>query len=313
MLPARVAANIGLLIAPHMLERSKVDINTKPSVENLYNSGTYEYHQDYKLTMQADFYKEAVVGSQQLLPNFTLSNEIVSGNIELNTNKILESSFASLEGIITDTQKSDLFYASNEYFTASINAGLRLPTLLGAYGYQDSQKIVGVGSNFIDYGFGNYFTNGYFDYKYYENGKLNHKRYKGSLVTTTSKTFTGLYTGSDGKTTFKYSGAKPIFISGSVTELVLQESGSNSLNVGDDFNKQTITNIKTINGYLPTHYKNVGDLTTGLKNSYYKGSKQTNNTTIDGKSPVEIFVSNPTVLRVNKQGRVSGEPILEVD
>jgi hypothetical protein len=296
-----------------MLQRSKVDINTKPQIENLYYSGTYEYHNDYNVTMDADLYKEALIGAKQLLPTFNASDETISGTINLETNKSLETYISSLEGTITETQKIDTFYASNEYYTASIDAGLRQPTLLGSIGYQDAQKIVGVGSNFIDYGFGNYFTNGYFDYKYYENGKLNHKRYKGSLVTTTSKTFTGLYTGSEGKTTFKYGGAKPIFISGSVTELILQESGSNSLNVGDEFNKQIISNVKTINGYLPTHYKNVGDLTTGLKNSYYKGSKQTSNTTIDGKSPVEIFVSNPTVLRVNKQGRVSGEPILEVD
>lgn len=313
MLPARSATNIGLLVAPHMLERSKVDINTKPSTENYYHSGTYEYHQDYKVSMNADLYTEAFVGAEQLLPTFKVSNEIISGNILLDINKVLESSLENIEGTIKDTQFSQSFNASSEYFTASIDAGLRLPTLLGSYGYTDSQKIVGVGSNFVDYGFSGYFTNGYFDYKYYENGKLKHKKYKGSLVTTTSKTFTGIYTGSEGKTTFKYSGAKPIYISGSFTELVLQDSGSNPLNPGDEFNKQIITSVKTINGYLPTHYKNVGDLTTGLKNSYYRGSKQTNNTTIDGKSPVEIFVSNPTVLRVNKQGRVSGEPILEVE
>jgi hypothetical protein len=315
MVPARTATNIGLLIAPHMLERSKVDINTKPSVESLYNSGTYEYHQDYDITMNADLYKETFIEANQLLPNFEVSSQLITGSINFNTDKNLETFVQSLEGTITETKKADTFYASNEYYTASIDAGLREPTLLGSIGYQDAQKIVGVGSNFINYGFGNYFTNGYFDYKYYVNGKINHERYKGSLVTTQTKTFTGLYTGSEGKTTFKYSGAKPIFISGSFTELVLQDSSSwsNPLNVGGEFNKQIITNIKTIDGYLPTHYKNVGDLTTGLKNSYYKGSKQTSNTTIDGKSPVEIFVSNPTVLRVNKQGRVSGEPILEVD
>jgi len=35
--------------------------------------------------------------------------------------------------------------------------------------------------------------------------------------------------------------------------------------------------------------------------------------TIDGKEPVEVFTTNPTVLRVTAQGRSNNEPILEVD
>jgi hypothetical protein len=50
-----------------------------------------------------------------------------------------------------------------------------------------------------------------------------------------------------------------------------------------------------------------------LKNSFFEGSKQSADTTPDGLSPVEIFTTNPNILRVADTGRGSGEPILEVD
>ena len=74
-----------------------------------------------------------------------------------------------------------------------------------------------------------------------------------------------------------------------------------------------ILNATTASGYLPSHYIYKKDRHTGIENLFYKGCKQTTDTTIDGKSAVEIFVTNPTVLRVNKQGRSTNEPILEVD
>ena len=85
----------------------------------------------------------------------------------------------------------------------------------------------------------------------------------------------------------------------------------------------SIIDIKNVDGYLPTHYRNTNDLTTGLQNSFYKGARyksfydvETNRTiwnTIDGAPPVETFTSNPNTLKVNKTGRDASEPILEVD
>ena len=77
--------------------------------------------------------------------------------------------------------------------------------------------------------------------------------------------------------------------------------------------KGNIVLVKPVDGYLPTHYRNTGDLTTGLINSYYKGSKNTAATTLDGTPPIETFISNPNTLTVNKTGRSTNEPILEVE
>jgi hypothetical protein len=83
---------------------------------------------------------------------------------------------------------------------------------------------------------------------------------------------------------------------------------SGSIAIGND-----VTEVTSINGYLPTHYKFVNGLGEGMRRSFWKGSQQTAATTPDGLDPVETFTTNPNILRVAKTGRGSGEPILEVD
>jgi hypothetical protein len=83
---------------------------------------------------------------------------------------------------------------------------------------------------------------------------------------------------------------------------------SGSVNVGG-----TITEVTAVNGYLPTHYRYVNGLGEGMKRSFWKGSQQTATTTPDGLSPVETFTTNPNILKVANTGRGSGEPILIVD
>ena len=75
----------------------------------------------------------------------------------------------------------------------------------------------------------------------------------------------------------------------------------------------TVVQVTPLHGYFPTHYKFVGNLSEGLQRSYYKGSVQNSTTTPDGLDPVEIFTTNPNILKVANTGRGSGEPILEVD
>jgi hypothetical protein len=75
----------------------------------------------------------------------------------------------------------------------------------------------------------------------------------------------------------------------------------------------SIVQVTSLNGYFPTHYKFVNNLSEGMQRSFWKGSKQTTLTTPDGLPPVETFNTNANILRVAKTGRGSGEPILEVD
>ena len=72
-----------------------------------------------------------------------------------------------------------------------------------------------------------------------------------------------------------------------------------------------IISVTAVSGYLPTHYRNVNDLTTGMQNSYYKGSKNTEETTLDGTPPIETFSSNPNTLKIT--GRDNNEPIISTE
>jgi hypothetical protein len=74
-----------------------------------------------------------------------------------------------------------------------------------------------------------------------------------------------------------------------------------------------IVDVTPVNGYLPTHYKYTQDNSRGLQNSFYYGCKLSGIVSIDGKPVVEEFISNPNTLTVNKFGRNSNEPILEVE
>jgi len=89
---------------------------------------------------------------------------------------------------------------------------------------------------------------------------------------------------------------------------IQQFSGSTIPTVQND-----IIAVNPVDGYLPTHYRNTSDLTRGLENSFFRGSKNTAATTLDGTPPVETFISNPNILTVNKAGRNTSEPILEVE
>jgi len=83
---------------------------------------------------------------------------------------------------------------------------------------------------------------------------------------------------------------------------------SGSVSIGND-----IVDVTALDGYFPTHYKFVNNLSEGLQRSYWKGSTQTSGSTPDGLDAVEIFTTNPNILRVAKTGRGSGEPILIVE
>ena len=84
--------------------------------------------------------------------------------------------------------------------------------------------------------------------------------------------------------------------------------GDSIPSIGND-----VVEVTPLSGYFPTHYRYNSNLSQGMKNSFFEGSLQTSTTTPDGLSPVEVFTTNPNILRVADTGRGSGEPILQVD
>jgi hypothetical protein len=298
MLPARVKATTGLLIAPHFLERSKIK-HTKPTAENTQLEGVISDTTITTLHSTFDTYEAALSLSESV---DVLSGEYSTYEANITTEDVttIEGEFNTYEVTIGDIV-TDLVSATYDTYEGLIDFRLKDPTILAQYDVFGGATIIGLDDKYSDYGYGTYFNNGYGKYHYEENGSFKSKGVRAFLVTKQdtiiipSASIDGIYTN--------------VLTSSYHNELIIQDIGVSGSLVSDP----KIVAITTASGYLPSHYIYKGSKHIGLQNLFYKGSKQTDTTTIDGKAAVETFVTNPTVLRINKQGRNTTEPILEVD
>jgi hypothetical protein len=315
MLPARVKATTGLLIEPHILERSKI-AQKKPTADDYQKEANIKYSDTTKLIADSNQYLATI--------NSDLSEELSAENNQYSATiytASLQTTTADSYQIEAEYDYNDETNVSSEYYQKEIviDAGLGEPTIvteidLGTETYgQTTYETVG---------FGIYAQSGsairtYFD----KEGRRVKERVRVQLITeqkerivtkfavTASATGLGDPRGGYVSDIQTYNETKLNIqpFSGSIVPII----------------KGNIIDVKNVDGYLPTHYKNTSDLTTGLQNSFYKGARyksfydvETNRTiwnTLDGASPVETFVSNPNTLKVNKSGRDASEPILEVE
>jgi len=306
MLPARVKATTGLLIEPHILERSKV-ARTKPTGD--------EYQQEVEIHYSDTTILTGINEQLETILDANLS-ENISGE---NNQYYAEIYTASLDSIIGENYQYDveIYTASLQSINAesyqkdvTIYTGLDLPTILTEIDIYDINTIVGQ-SDYETIGFGIYAENGHAIRTYFDkNGRRVKERIRVDLVKEQKQ-----------RDVVKYK----IVINGKgdprggteLTSSIYYESklniqpfsGSKVINAGTG----SIVEVTHLDGYLPTHYRNTSDLTRGLENSFFRGSKNTAATTLDGSSPIETFISNPNTLTVNKAGRNTAEPILEVE
>ena len=306
MLPARVKATTGLLIEPHILERSKI-ARKKPTGEDYQKDVTIHYNDTTILTADSNQYETIV--------NADLS-ENVSGE---NNQYYAEIYTASLDTIIAENYQygAQIYTASLENITAesyqrdvTIDAGLDEPTItteidlgIETYGQTAYETI----------GFGIYVENGYAIRTYFDKDSRRIKeRIKVDLVKEEKQRIVTKFavTASASGLGDPRGGYVSDIQTYYETKLNIQPYlGSKVINAGTG----SIVEVTPVDGYLPTHYRNTSDLTRGLQNSFFRGSKNTVATTLDGTSPIETFVSNPNTLVVNKTGRSTNEPILEVE
>jgi hypothetical protein len=306
MLPARVKATTGLLIEPHILERNKVsqkkptglynywesEIDTRTHTEvffeNIQKEVTLDANSNYELIGENNQYEANIVSSS--LDRIGASNYQYNSLIDTNT----------------ETNLTSEYYQKN----VTIDAGLGDATILSEIDVYDINTIVGQ-SDYETKGFGIYAQNGHAIRTYFdENGRRVKERIKVDLIK--ERKVRDVV-----KFKVKINGQGDprggVELTSSVyyeTKLNIQPySGSKVINAGTG----SIVEVTPLGGYLPTHYRNTSDLTKGLQNSYYLGSKNTAATTLDGTDPVETFITNPNTLRVNKAGRDASEPILEVE
>jgi hypothetical protein len=304
MLPARVKATTGLLIEPHFLERSKI-AKSKPTAENEQHEVDIHYN-DTTFVLAENTQKEALIdanlGEKVSGENEQYEGIIYTGSIE----RISSDSYQYETNIGYETSNTADYYQK----TASIDAGLANPTILSEIDIINSNIVVGQ-TDYETIGFGIYAQNGYAIRTYIdENNRTVKERIKVDLIKEQKRRDIVKY-----KVVVNGKGDERggVELTSSVyyeTYLNVQPfSGSKTINAGTG----SIVSVTPLNGYLPTHFRNTSDLTRGLENSFFRGSKNTAATTLDGTPPVEVFTTNPNTLRVNKAGRDASEPILEVE
>ncbi len=311
MLPARVKATTGLLIEPHILERSKI-AHKKPTGAD-YQQET-EIHYSDTTILSADNQQYETIVDANLSENLFGENNQYEAQIYT----------ASVEDIIAENYQYDAeiftssiqnIIAENYQYEVSIPAGLDEPTFQTELDIINGTQLVGQ-STFEEIGFEIYAQSGSAIRTYFNtDNKIVKERVRVNLVTEQKS-----------RDVVKYK----VVVNGKGdprggSELTSSIYYETKLNIQPFINPKTglpsivpgvggdIVAVVPVDGYLPTHYRNTSDLTTGMMNSYFKGSKNTAATTLDGTSPIETFVSNPNTLTVNKTGRSTSEPILEVE
>jgi hypothetical protein len=305
MLPARVKATTGLLIEPHFLERSKHK-HRKPTGEANLFEAEIDNRDDLILSSE-NIQKEALLDAQS---EYVLSGENNQKDTTIDAN--LGEELTGTNYQLDSTINSDETTLSSEYYQnqGTIDAGLGEPTILTEIDIINSNIVVGQ-SDLELIGFGLFAQSGSAIRTYFDKDRnLIKERVKVSIIKEKkTREFTYL-TGSVDDRLYTKLGTETYYES---YVNIQPFTGSNgSVSVLPTTNAK-IVEVTPVSGYLKTHFKNTSDLTRGLENSFFRGSKNTAATTLDGTSPVETFTTNPNTLRVNKAGRDASEPILEVE
>ncbi len=307
MLPARVKATTGLLIEPHILERNKI-AQKKPTGDEYQNEANIKYSNTTLLEGNNNQY--------DVIVDANLTENLIGENNQYDVTIYT----ASLQNTIAESYQNEAEYDYNNdtNFTSDfyqkevrIDADLGNSTILSEIDVYSTNTIVGQ-TEFETIGFGIYAQSGSAIRTYFDtNGKIVKERVRVQLVTEEKERVVTKFaiTASLNGLGDPRGGYISDIQTYTETKLNIQPfSGSTPPTISGK-----IINVQNVDGYLPTHYKNTSDLTRGLQNSFYKGSKNTAATTLDGTSPIEIFTSNPNTLRVSKAGRDASEPILEVE
>ena len=317
LVPARAKVASGLLIEPHILERSKTKWNRPVGEENYHetvidttehtiiSSSNPQYNiiisasDDISLTSEQPFYETRITSSDDVSVNSTIVNydgtyssfddTSLSGVITRNSGSTMGGFEIEIDAKITGSATA--FYDSTTY------------QIVGGFGPEDL-AVAGFGL----FGSGSHAIRTRLDF----NGNIVKDRIKAFKITESYKESERLQVGGypTGSGPVVYDVVEVDKYRTKVT--ILPFTGSNGLETSAP-SGGNIIDVEELNGTFSTHYRFVEDLTTGLENSFFNGSKQTSATTLDGGSPVQTFTTNPNTLRVNDSGRGSGEPILEVD
>ncbi len=305
LVPARAKVSKGLLIEPHILERSKTKW-TKPTSEKRDFEGTINIDETDTIEGTYNVYTTQISAQDEVSLDSQISN--LSANIDGDTQIQLISTTPFYN---SEINVEDLTEFETEYPTYNVDIEVPFNTTLNAevdsYGFtqvgmeRDSLENAGYGL-YAQEGTGSISTIDIF-------GNVTSSR---QLIFQVKEQFiekvqvqTEGWPATTTNEPVKYEIQDVINHRYRVSVLPI---GSTPPTIGNN-----IVEVVPLNGYFPTHYRYKNNLSNGLRKSFFEGSVQSATTTPDGLDVVEIFTTNPNILRVANTGRGSGEPILEVD
>lgn len=304
MVPARTHLYTGLTIEPTLLERNRGYRHRKPSKEELTYDALYHFSESVVMTGSNDQYDAdfdgiefASASGNKFWEEGIINPEILSGLSGSKWSYDSDISFITSESVSGsyDTYTNEKLPAIATSESVQKDLTLFLSTTIGTELDPPIDPYWGIPQTL----FGLYVDSGSTQMIYNKDGMQRRRRVKVELVEQTSSYFIRqLVSGSDQ--------------SGPYVDTLVSQSFQ-VLNIIDITGSHT-PGATILDGYrYPYHYRYTKDISTGMENSFYYGVKNSIATTIDGGTPVEEIESSPNQLRVNKVGRSSAEPILEVD
>jgi hypothetical protein len=308
LVPARAKVSSGLLIEPHILERSKVKWN-RPTAVNIQHQVTIDTNET---TNQFASYQNinAFISTSNAI-DLNVTNPQYSVEIQTQGDLNLVATNNSYNGEVDTFSTTNVFGTITTDSTKTMG-GIFAPidakitgSIRGEYDQTEFTQ-VGLDKNSLSVaGFGLFGSNGNVIRTYRDVwGNFIKERNKVFLIKESySKNIPENINALD-----KSMGTQLVSTTFYRTKVTILDWDGATPTVGGN-----IVEVTPLNGYFSTHYRNTGDLSTGLQNSYFNGSKQTSTTNILGGSPVQTFTTNPNILKVSDTGRGSGEPILVVD
>ena len=272
--PARAKKNLGILIEPTLLERTKVSMGKNPSMEDLKKTAIYDFTEFYPSTSSAEYRRYA--GIEDILENYSISGS-----------DALQRS-GSLDAISTQISGSQITRTARYYWDAnevtSSNLLLRQGSTSGNATSASSQRFdyIGSGSGII--------ASNLFSFESFKNHddplELDYQGdYSGSFI----------LTGGGDNIFFE---SFPPNVSGSRLSRFNQETipfYSSSLSAS--------VNMPYSHSLQPSEFESVYDNHTALFNLAYAGCKENGNTVPFGEQKaVEIFETNPYQVKTDKAG-----------
>jgi hypothetical protein len=314
LVPARAKVTSGLLIEPHILERSKTRWN-RPTAEENYHESVVDVNEDVVLTSTNTQYTAEIsassdtklVGSNTQYEGVIVSGstEKLSGEHKTYSTTIDTESTTILSGVITRNSGSSM-----AGFEITIDAEMT-GSVSGEY---DATQFVQVGNDpngIANQTFGIYAENGHSNItRLDKNGHIIKERKKVYIIKESYKVAERVNIDPNDSSRGTEV-VDTIYYKYKVTKLPITGSDGNPTSAPSVAGN--VVEVTPLDKYSNQHYKFVEDVTLGLENSFFNGCLQTAATTIDGSAPVQTFTTNPNTLKVSDTGRGSGEPILEVD